>query len=283
MLKKLLKYEFKSVSRILIPLLAGTLFLALITSVLFTVNYRYLSNNSDSLPSSIFVTVMITLLVFCCIAIAASSLVVFFILMQRYYKSFFGDEGYLTFTLPAKISEHLWAKLITGFVWTVLSIITIFISIMLLLVFGTAESGEIINTQILIELANAFKEMFVYFGTTNTIFYIIEFVILAVVGLASQMLLYYLAITIGSIIAKKHKILASIGAYFGINTVTGIIGNIIIVLISLRSGELFFSGENVFNRATHSTMILLTLVYIAMGTAAFLISKYMLKNKLNLE
>lgn len=284
MLKKLLKYEFKSVSRMLVPLLLGTLGLAVIAAGLFTLNYRYISGTeTDTLLSNIFPIILTTVLVFAIIAIFASALVVFFILLQRYYKNFFGDEGYLTFTLPVGVNKQLFSKLISGFVWMLLSMLTVIVSGMLLIGFGTAETGEIVNTEPFIEIGNAFRELFDAIGTLNTALYIIEGIFLFVFGFAAQIMLLYLAITIGSIIAKKHKILASIGVYFGINTVVGMLSNIAMVTLFWSSDTLERGDVNAIYTASHSVLIVLILLAAVMGVTAFMISSNMLRKKLNLE
>lgn len=46
----------------------------------------------------------------------ASSIITLIFILMRYYKNFFTDEGYLTFTLPVTPHELLWTKLISGMV-----------------------------------------------------------------------------------------------------------------------------------------------------------------------
>lgn len=284
MLKKLLKYEFKSVSRILTPLFLGTLTLSIISALLFTINYRFLSRSEASdVVTNLFSTVLITILIFSIIAIIASYLVALFILLQRVYKNFFGDEGYLTFTLPATVNQHLVSKLISGFIWMTLSGLTVLVSGVLLIGFGTAESGEIINTFVFEEVFDLIDYAFEIIGTTNMVLYIIEGIVLVGVVLAAQLMLYYLAITIGCIIAKKHKILASIGVYFGINTATGTIINVVLVLLFMRDRDWDNSTIDSLYTTSHIYLVVIIALFFIMGAAAFFISNRMLKKNLNLE
>jgi hypothetical protein len=283
MLKKLIKYEFKSVSRKLIPLILGTLALAILTSILFTVNFRMLGSDSESVASSVFSMVLITLMIFSILAIVASIFVTWFILMQRYYKNFFGDEGYLTFTLPVKTSDHLTAKLISGVVWMLAGVLTVVVSVLLLVVFGTAENGQIMNTEVLRAISEAFADALDYVGIGNGIAYIIEVIVLLLIECTAQTMLFYLAITIGSIIAKKHKILASVGVYLGINAITGTIANIGVAIIFVGKDIKMLNELDFLFNSAHTMLILFILFYLVMGVVSFIISKYLLTKKLNLE
>lgn len=283
MLKKLLKYEFKSVSKTLVPLLLGTLVLAIITAALFTVNYRFLGDSSVSNTVRTIYNVSIgTLLVFSIIAIIASIFVLFVILLNRYYKNFFGDEGYLTFTLPAQIKQHLFTKLVSGVVWSIIGGIVVAFSIFLLAAFGTAENGEIMNSEILDGISYVFNEAFDAVGATNFILYIIEFIIMILVSASFQLLVYYLAITIGSIIAKKHKIIVSIGVYLGISSITGMIMNILITIIGVSGNWELNTLDSIFT-ASHIGLTAIILINATLAVIAFIINNALLSKKLNLE
>ena len=107
MLKKLLKYDLKSMVRLLVPLslavigttIAGTAALRGIQSVN---NARHGSWILNSTLAILFASTILALIAY-----------VFFsqiLIMYRYYTNLFTDEGDLTFTLPAKTSSVLTAK-----------------------------------------------------------------------------------------------------------------------------------------------------------------------------
>ena len=48
------------------------------------------------------------------VAVMASALVTLLLICNHFYRSFLGDEGYLTFTLPVPTSKLIWSKLLTG-------------------------------------------------------------------------------------------------------------------------------------------------------------------------
>lgn len=292
MLKKLLKYEYKSVSRILVPAILGTIALALLTAVLFKISYTFLPPENEviieegvvvgvSMTNNILSVILLTLLIFSIIAIIASVFVIGFILLQRYYKNFFGDEGYLTFTLPVKASAHLTAKLISGVFWMLLGGIGVVISVFVLVVFGTAEKGQIINKEVLDTFSMLFKELFEMVGVGDGVAYIIELVLLILIQCIAQMLLFYLAITLGSIIAKKHKVLTSVGMYLGINAAAGTIINIIAAIVF---GKVYITNNlSVFANSAHLFFILFIVLYSVISVVVFILINDLLRRKLNLE
>lgn len=292
MLKKLLKYEYKSVSRILVPAILGTIALALLTAVLFKISYTFLPPENEviieegvvvgvSMTNNILSVILLTLLIFSIIAIIASVFVIGFILLQRYYKNFFGDEGYLTFTLPVKTSAHLTAKLISGVFWMLLGGIGVVISVFVLVVFGTAEKGQIINKEVLDTFSMLFKELFEMVGVGDGVAYIIELVLLIFIQCIAQMLLFYLAITLGSIIAKKHKVLTSVGMYLGINAAAGTIINIIAAIVF---GKVYITNNlSVFANSAHLFFILFIVLYSVISVVVFILINDLLRRKLNLE
>ena len=105
MLKKCLKYDIKhiwntwwviSAAQLGISMLAG----ATIFFMIRTINY------SEWVISALLNLILILVTIGCIILIAilpvASSIVVY----ARYYKNFFTDEAYLTFTLPVSRKTH---------------------------------------------------------------------------------------------------------------------------------------------------------------------------------
>lgn len=290
MLKKLLKYEFKSTAKTIIPLLLGTLALSVLSAILISINIRNIDSTSENYVSSnALITLFTTLAVFSVIAIFAASMVLVIFLFARYYRNFFGDEGYLTFTLPAEPRTHLASKFIVGFTWTIIGSIVVFVAGCIIVFFGTASSGEIFNINLyngILEVITALRE---YIGTSDFILYIIEFILAMLFSACFKLLLIYLAITLGSTVAKKHKILASIGFFLAINMVVSSITSTIASLFLMNS----FSG---FNESTDSDVIFKTLqdlphtmflfsiiITIAFSVGAFILNSHLLKKNLNLE
>ena len=110
MLGRLLKHEFRATGRIMLPLIAAEL----LVSVLAGLSVRGLARMQSM--SFLHTLYIMTLVVFG-LGLFAIAVVAFVLMIQRFYKSLLRDEGYLSMTLPVTVDAHIWAKLLTSFVW----------------------------------------------------------------------------------------------------------------------------------------------------------------------
>ena len=85
-------------------------------------------------------------------------------MLQRFYKNLLGDEGYIMFTLPASVHQHVWSKLIVSAVWFIATGVVVFLS-----VFVAA-----FNVSFLTDLASVFPKLFqqmtAYYAVNGTVF-----------------------------------------------------------------------------------------------------------------
>jgi hypothetical protein len=87
-------------------------------------------------------------------------------------------------------------------------------------------------------------------------------------------------ITLGAVVAKKHKILAAIGISYGVGMVLNIISSIVTSIPSLlfigdtsmESSDLYFT----------LTMVGQLLIYLGVTVGGYFLSTHLMKNKLNL-
>ena len=136
MLGKLLKYEIKATSRILLPLYLVLFVVAVVNRVL---NPFEILENAQGFNIQILVNVLSVILYF---TIAFSVMAATFIIMiQRFYKNFLGDEGYLSFTLPVETWKHVLSKLLTSMMWIILSILAVIASIIIIADIDSLMSG----------------------------------------------------------------------------------------------------------------------------------------------
>ena len=127
MLGKLLKYEFKSLMNNLGVLYLVWLSLTLITAVLPKAS-KYTSEFVENL---LYVVWAISF-------IAAIIMTLVVVIDRRFYKNFYGAEGYFTLSLPVKTSTHIWSKVIASTVWMV---ITAFVGIFIMMIVSIATNG----------------------------------------------------------------------------------------------------------------------------------------------
>lgn len=283
MLRKLLKYEFRATGKIMVPVLGASLFASALGFFLFFAlsDPRMLPALESKQPTLLFaLSTLLGILTFFTYVVGFSTIVVtVFILLRRFYRNFFTDEGYLTFTLPVSTHSLLWAKIISGFVWTVLGLIAeAACAFSLVVAISSASEGMVM--EVIREMWTALKESFIAtFGAKNVASILIELSVTTLVSVLYQLMLYYLAMSLGSMIAKKHKIWAAIGMYFVVNTVVGWIDMLAMLLfmpsVFLTSGDV--------SSATGDMLIIATFISLAVGTGEYFLTNAILKKKLNLN
>ena len=217
-------------------------------------------------------------------ALFAYAVLAIFISISRYYKNFFSDEGYLTFTLPVKSSTLIFSKLWATLLWTLISGAVVAVCILIYVTFGGAPIGKVINVEFYETLGEAMrlilKGLFTELDISDA-FILAEAVVLGFISMVYGMLSLFLAITIGSIVAKKHKILASIGFYYLIHTAISTVTMVFMTIISFNTVNI--STYASYELVLHLYLIGMIFIYTVITVAEFLITDYLLKNKLNLQ
>lgn len=98
--------------------------------------------------------VSVAISLFSIILMIACPLVTYVIVIMRFYKSCYGDEGYLTQTLPVSGKQIYFSKLLVAFCWCLLSILLVFLllfSLMSLLT-GVAGGSDISLMHVFVEV-----------------------------------------------------------------------------------------------------------------------------------
>ena len=282
MLKKLFKHDMKELSRwglimtviVVITSVIGALALYTVTNALSdSIGNPYVASIVDIVSAIALFTSFL--------ALAAYMFGTIFVILRRYYTNFFTDEGYLTFTLPCKKSSLLLSKFFASVIWEFIAVIVLFVCIFIIMLGAPVEVDW---NDLSFELSQ-FRN-FISFG--SLILLIIEYFVLLAVSSMTGILLMFLAITIGATVAKKHKIIASIGFYYLITSVFSLFSSVAtfipMISVSIRM-------ENTAVEVTSNTMLEMMLpifgvqilVYAGLGVALFFINHSFLKNKLNLS
>ena len=209
MLRKLLKYDLQAVFRFW--------WMAVAVSVAISIvgGYAFRLENEDHLPNIIASCAALVRFVslFSAAALLIVSMVLIFI---RFYKHFFSDEGYLTFTLPVKRQTLLNSKVIAGFLSMLASTGVCFLDLLIMAIISTYSPITPAQMQ-----ANA--EEFITEVQSADLgllpLHILEFAVMGLLLLLMSVLFLYCCISFGSMIVKKGKLIASIGIYYGANSI----------------------------------------------------------------
>lgn len=257
MFGKLMKYELKSLLKGLLPLYGAILAVALINAVMASFG---IGNSIDGLPQVTAIMLYFGL----CVAVAV---VTFLVIIQRFYKGLLGQEGYLMFTLPVPTWQLTLSKLLGAVITTILSGI---VGILSILILGSLN----INWGLFFR---DFADIFPHWTLDATLF-VIELIVLMLVGVAAMILEIYVAMALGHL-ANKHRIAMSFVWFVVLQTVLSFLTGLSAMALSYWP---FFPVFYV-NLSAHGMMWMMILPCLIEAAVFYFGTTWILKNKLNLE
>lgn len=268
MLGKLMKYEFKATGRVFLPLYAAMLIMAAVTKLMFSLQL--------DTPRIISLVLSILLMI-------AAFVVTFILAIQRFYKNFLTDEGYLMFTLPTDASTLIGGKLLVAILWNVVCTGVAYLALSMM-AFSGGEWQAV--TQAIRDIG---------LPSVDVTFFTIEFAALILASLVSGILTIYASMAL-SMLSGKHRVALSFVFYLGLNTVMQLLTTAILGLFSMpftgrytasveeltfASVRQYFTPETI--ATIHSYAGIMIVVTVGFGAAMFFVTRYMLKNQLNLQ
>ncbi len=267
MVKKLIKYDFASYMRLLLPVQLILLGIAALNRIV-----QLFENSSDTY--NIFFYSSIVLYV---ISISVLMVLTLVVSIVRFYQGMYSSEGYLSHTLPVTPTQHIFSKLLTTVLFYLGSFLAVFLSFMIVTL------GEV-NIEL-------FKAAGYLIGKLSeevhghVVLFAIEFILLILGSIVGTTLCMYFCISVGQL-AKKRKVLAAFGVYFGLYCISQLIGTVIIVIFSALSFQ--FTVEIAIWISQH-TIAFLHIVFCGgfvlqtiISLIYFLITRFIMSKKLNL-
>jgi hypothetical protein len=276
MLKKLLKYEWKDTSRLLLPIN-----LAII--VLTILGCSMLSTSIFDSEASIFFAV--PLLILYILSILTFSSVTIIYIYVRFYKNLYTAEGYLMHTLPVTPMQLFHSKLIVGCSWFGLNSLLTTLSFMAL---GFAAGFHQASTNINVDTINinldpsaSFADIFGYPLPT----FLLWMLALLILSAFSSILMEYVSILLGQQM-ERNKLAASVAFYFGIYVVIQIITSVAMMVpefitLSNTTDEEFTT--NFLSETLRMAFPMMSIIYLAVGIAFYIICRVLMNRKVNLD
>ena len=123
MLGKLFKYEWRSITKLLLPIHGCVLLFALLSRFYFALGggVENLLNSSSGI-----ISVLTGLLIFALVVIISSVVIFTYVYIgYHFYKKVFTDQGYLTNTLPVTPTQLLLSKGLAAVPWLLIDILVI--------------------------------------------------------------------------------------------------------------------------------------------------------------
>ncbi len=273
MLGKLIKHDMRSLLRLILPLTLAIIASALLCTLALRLVVSTASTGDGSGYEIMIISSLGAYIFLNAAAVLIYPTVVTILIMYNFYKNLYTDEGYLTFTLPVKRSSILLSKFLTAEFWTFISFVVTSGCVAFAIFFGTA-TDTLYNTDIMPFIEFILQFVDVTF-TAPLIFYIISMV----AGSLFQTVIIFLAITIGSIVAKKLKLLAAIGIYYAMDLVTSIVISVIGFIMMIPS---FMSDSSALLSSITLQPLVNGIIYVGFAVASYILTNSLMKNKLNL-
>ncbi len=284
MLGKVLKYDMKFIARFWWILAASVAGMSLMASA--AIRFLITTMSSKAEPSFIeaLITVAAIFFVFISfIAIFGSLAVTEVMVFVRFYKNFFTDEGYLTFTLPVSRKTLLLSKTLNALIWFVLHTALLLACAVLIVTLAVPHDMlSMFMSGVWYTLGTVWKALGAWL-----IVYIFEAIVLFTALALFTLCLIQLCITVGSIIAKKLKVLAAVGIYYVTNMVLSTVGSIAFTILFGGGAEGFvYMLSNMSAAKVYLSIALILLVAIVAVLAAVAVvynmTRYRIERKLNL-
>lgn len=289
MVKKLYKHELSALARMLVPVNLICLALSLVLRLTYFIQDKFIDN-------SVFEMFSVLLLMFFVISIIAVFFVSYAMIIVRFYKHLLSSEGYLSMTLPVKPSSHIITKTVCSMIFMIISAIVVIGSVLI------AASSSPDFTEFLQESWRYIKAFGEILGPSTVTLIIIEMAVFMLVSLLQSILMPYASMALGQC-ARKSKVGMSVAWYFIISIILTIVRNIVTLVTMFFVGNFnidsieataemeieTFEDFSIFVKEILSVsgahvIVLESILLAAVSAAAFyIITRYVLKNKLNLE
>ena len=267
MLGKLLKYDFRSVSREYMLLWPACLVIALVMR--FTI-FSQLDNVTNDLLANI--TNVLTVFTYVAVLVAMFIITLLFII-QRFYKGILGSEGYLMNTLPVKPWQLVTSKLICAMVLLLVSTAVAGLSVFLMIPISLQDILQVDFAVLWDRLMEVFPSFLLL---------VAELVLCSLVGTVASITQLYFSMALGNLFGK-NRLIGSIVSYVGISMALNILYTVATTLLSISAAYY----QELWNR--DPVLLLHGIIWFAILSSAVLAvifffgTTYILKNKLNLE
>lgn len=271
MVGKLIKYDFMSFFRLLLPVQLIIIGIAVINRIV-----QIFEGNGGAAYSIAFTSSSVLLGVACVVALVMCVVIA----IVRFYQGLYSNEGYLSQTLPVTPAQHIWSKLLVSLIFEVGTIFAIFIAL------NVATLGDV-NIEVykaLGYLVNTAAEQV----HGHLILYFLEGVVLSLLTNAVMYLVFYFCISVGQLVNRK-KILLAFGVFFGLYMLGQIVLTICMI-IGVSNPDFWMNFFRPFlewanqNRiaAIHVFLLGSIVAEAVLGLVFFLVSRVIMKRRLNL-
>lgn len=282
MLRKLWKYEYRSTARmmwILVACLCGVIALTgamvFFSSRFFAARNTLLSEELQGLLGGC--TALIALFLF--YIITAGSILCSVFLFVRFYQDVATDRAYLYFTTPTTGGQKLSAKLLCGYFWKFLICLLTAVGLLCIAALGIYGSG--VDFSFLRELTAALA-----YGFSGAPLQAMVFAVVAVLHLLLQplyqLLVFYFAISLGAVVARRMRLLVSFGFLFALTSVQSFLYQIGYFALFFVIGDGTVKTPQTWLTLLATAVCFSLIFHLLLGIIFFVLIRWFLEKKINL-
>ncbi|MBQ8379995.1 MAG: hypothetical protein IJX34_04170 [Clostridia bacterium] len=215
MLKKLLKYDLENVYKVLVVFYGLSIFFSILSRIFLNIENSFIISIIGKICSGTTIAMIFNILI--------NNLMRLWV---RFKQNFYGDESYLTHTLPVDKKKLYLSKTLTSIITLLSSVVVIVLS--LFIAYYSKENIELIKN-LLLPLANAYD--------STIIGIILAFVFVCFLELMNILQSGYVGIVLGNM-KNNNKMMFSILLGLGTYLLTQIFTIIIVFGVALFNKEL---------------------------------------------
>lgn len=265
MLGKIIKYDLKASSRLFILMHAIYILICLAVRFLY-MDRLDLFDSSDQLFISLALFLILLVTIVC-----ALSIFTWIQITVRFYRNLFSKEGYLSWTLPVSGVQHLWGKIISGFILMAVDATVIYGGIVLMF------TGETVTSAYSLIAADVTQELGMPLGMFSFFIYLAT-----VASCIGSVVMLYFCIVVGQLF-PGHRVLCAIAAYFITTFVIQILSMILMILLGCFPGYDFYQAQGETMKDYMFTILISsTALMIVIAVIQYFAAHYIMKKKINL-
>lgn len=264
MLKKLIKYDFiYIVNKVLAVFYIMSIFFAIMTRIFLSFENSVILNIIGKVCSGVTISMIFNILINCMMRS-----------WHRFKTNFYGDESYLTHTLPIKKSTLILSKILTTFIILILSVFVIIVS--LFIAYYSKENLQLVKN-LLLPLATIYE--------STVISIILQFIFVCFLEIMNMILSGYFGIVIGHM---KNNAKVAFSVLFGFVTyictqLFTIFCVFIVALFNDNLMNLFYTKEALNIDTLKLCIILAVIVYSANIFILYILNTKMFSKGVNVD
>ena len=274
---KMIKYEFKQMSPVLLVAFIALFFVTLIGFLIGVLPILIFGDKDLGTGIWSILMVSISFLAYAFILIVIAIGMNIFI-GYRFYKSMYSSTGYLTHTLPLSTNELILGKTIPAIAVQIsVDLMVIISAVIIFLGYYVAKDGFENAMYNISSLLQIFEGRYFYTGF-GIVLAVTMFGISAVIQTVSGTFVLLLSASIGQLF-NSHRILMGVVSFIVINRIIAAFEWVINLIVTEAAKADFYSRET----GIIINLIIIAIINIAVLIISYVLNYYIISNKLNPE